>query len=96
MKYFSGNNGLILIEHGNGLFIDSYSLWTRELIEHWEKDFYPDNWNSVDIHRIEFYSNHYLAMNVEVDNGKDILDLFIYFRNIRHLRQMRMFISFII
>ncbi len=50
MKYFSGNNGLVLIKNGNGSFIDTYSLKTMELIKHWKKDFYPDNQNSIDIH----------------------------------------------
>jgi hypothetical protein len=39
MEYVSLKNDLVLIKHGNGLFIDSYSLWTMELIEHLEKDF---------------------------------------------------------
>ncbi len=78
MKYFSGNNGLILIEHGNGSFIDNYSLKTMELIKHWKKDFYPDNRNSIVIHRIEFYSNYYLAINVEVNDEK-IFWIYLFF-----------------
>jgi hypothetical protein len=87
MKYLSANNDLILIKHGNGLLIDSYSLQTIELIKHREKDFYPDNGHSIDIHRIEFYSNYYFAMNVEVNDEEDILDLF-FFSNIQPMRQM--------
>ncbi|CAF3928253.1 unnamed protein product, partial [Rotaria sp. Silwood1] len=48
-----------------------------ELIKRWsKKDFYPDNENTIDIHRIELYSNIYLAMNVEINDDNDVLDLF--------------------
>ncbi len=88
MKYLSVNNDIMLIKHGNGLFIDNYSLKTMELIQRWtKKDFYSDNENTIDIHRIEFYSNYYLAMNVEINDEKDVLDLFI-FSNIQHIRRI--------
>lgn len=88
MKYLSVNNDLMLIKHGNGLFIDNYSLKTMELIKRWiKKDFYPNIENTIDIHRIEFYSNYYLAMNVEINDEKDVLDLFI-FSNIQHIRRI--------
>ena len=89
MKYLSVNNDIMLIKHGNGLFIDNYSLKTMELIRRWtKKDFYPnDDDKNIDIHRIEFYSNYYLAMNVEINDEKDVLDLFI-FSNIQHIRRI--------
>ncbi len=33
IKYLSVNNDLMLIKHGNGLFIDNYSLTLMELIK---------------------------------------------------------------
>jgi len=88
MKYLSINNDLMLIKHGNGIFIDSYSLKTMELIKHLtKKDFYLNDENIIDIHRIEFYSNFYLAMNIEINDEKNLLDLFT-FPNIQHIRRL--------
>jgi len=89
MKYLSVNNDLMLIKHGNGLFLDNYSLKKMELIKRWiKKDFYlDDDDNTIDIHRIEFDSNFYLAMNVEINDEKNVLDLFT-FPNIQHLRRL--------
>jgi hypothetical protein len=89
MKYLSINNDLMLIKHGNGVFIDSYSLKTMELIKHWiKKDFYSDDDDdTIDIHRIEFYSNIYLAMNIEINDEKNLLDLFT-FPNIQHIKRL--------
>ncbi len=88
MKYLSINNHFMLIKHGNGLFIDKYSLKTMELIKRWSKsDFYGDEENTIDIHRIEFYSNSYLAMNIEINDENNVLDLFI-FPNIQHIRRL--------
>jgi len=88
MKYLSINNDLMLIKHGNGVFIDSYSLKTMELMKHWtKKDFYLNDENIIDIHRIEFYSNFYLAMNIEINDEKNLLDLFT-FPNIQHIRRL--------
>ncbi|CAF3292747.1 unnamed protein product [Rotaria socialis] len=88
MKYISINNDILLIKHGHGLFVDSYSLEKMELIKRWTKnDFYPDTENTIYIHRIELYSNFCLAMNVEIDEDNDVLDLFI-FPNMQHLRRI--------
>ncbi|CAF0774813.1 unnamed protein product [Rotaria sordida] len=88
MKYISVNNDLLLIKHGHGLFIDNYSLEKMELLKRWSKqDFYPNNENTIDIHRIELYSNFYLAMNVEINDDNDVLDLFIV-PNIQHIRRL--------
>jgi len=89
MKYLSINNDLMLIKHGNGLFIDNYSLNTMELIKQWtKKDFYydDDDENLIDIHRIEFYSNFYLALNIEINDEENFLDLFS-FPNIQHIKR---------
>lgn len=90
MKYLSVNNDLMLIKYGDGVLIENYSLKTMELIQHWrKKDFYPntDEQMNIQIHRIEFYSNYYLAMNVEINDEKDVLDFFI-FSNIQHIRRI--------
>lgn len=88
MKYITVNNDIILIKHGDGLFIDSYSLEKMELIKRWTKnDFYPGVESTIYIHRIELYSNFYLAMNVEIDDDNDVLDLFI-FPNMQHVRRL--------
>jgi hypothetical protein len=88
MKYLSVNNDLMLIKHGNGLFIENYSLKEMKLIQRWKKkDFYTNNEDIIDIHRIEFSSNFYLAMNVEINDEKDVLDLFL-FPNIQHIRRL--------
>lgn len=89
MKYLSVNNDLMLIKYGDGVLIENYSLKTMELIQHWHKeDFYPnDEQMTIEIHRIEFYSNYYLAMNVEMNDEKDVLDFFI-FSNIQHIRRI--------
>ncbi|CAM4750820.1 unnamed protein product [Rotaria magnacalcarata] len=73
MKYISINNDILLIKHGHGLFVDSYSLEKMKLIKRWTKnDFYPDTENTIYIHRIELYSNFCLAMNVEIDEDNDV------------------------
>jgi hypothetical protein len=88
MKSISVNNDLMLIKHGNGLFIDNYSLKKMELINRWTKnDFYPDAENPINIHRVEFYSNVYLAMNVELNDDNNVLDLFIY-PDMQHIRRL--------
>ena len=59
-----------------------------ELIKRWTKnDFYPAEDKPIDIHRIEFYANFYLAMNVEINDDQDVLDFFI-FPNIQHIRRI--------
>ncbi|CAF0762555.1 unnamed protein product [Adineta steineri] len=88
MKYLTINNDVMLIKHSNGSFIDKYSLKTMELIKRWTKnDFYVDDENTIDINRIEFYSNSYLAMNTEINDEMNVLDLFI-FPTIQHIRRL--------
>ena len=89
MKYITVKNNLILIKHGNGIFIDKYSLETMQLIKRWSKNnFYTfDNEDEINIHRIEFYSNFYLAMNIEINEDKNVLDLFIL-SHIQHIRRL--------
>jgi hypothetical protein len=57
-----------------------------------KKDFYPDNENSIDIHRIEFYSNYYLTMNVEINDEKYVLDLFIFLQIFNICNELKMLI----
>ncbi|UJR35141.1 hypothetical protein I4U23_027912 [Adineta vaga] len=88
MKYLTLNNDLMLIKHGNGLFIDKYSLKSMELLKRWSKtDFYPNDESLVDIHRLEFSSNFYLVMNVEINDETNVLDLFI-FPTLQHIRRL--------
>lgn len=90
MKYLSINNDLMLIKYSDGILIENYSLKTMELIQRWQKkDFYPEDDEQINIaiHRIEFYSNYYLAMNVEINEEYDVLDFFI-FSNIQHIRRI--------
>ena len=91
MQYLSINNDLMLIKYGDGILIENYSLKTMDLVQHWQKkDFYPEDNEqqmNIAIHRIEFYSNYYLAMNVEINEEYDVLDFFI-FSNIQHIRRI--------
>ena len=88
MKYLTLNNDLMLIKHGSGVFIDKYSLKTMELLKRWQKtDFYSDDDSSLEIHRLEFSSNFYLVMNVEINDELNVLDLFI-FPTLQHIRRL--------
>ncbi|CAF1631681.1 unnamed protein product [Adineta ricciae] len=88
MKYLTLNNDLMLIKHGSGIFIDKYSLKTMELLKRWQKtDFYSNDDNSLEIHRLEFSSNFYLVMNVEINDELNVLDLFIL-PTLQHIRRL--------
>jgi len=88
MKYLSIQNDLMLIKHSNGTFIEYYSLKNFQLLKQWKKEeFYRENHSNISIHRIEFDANYNLAMNVEIDEEIDYLDLFS-FPDLQHLRRL--------
>lgn len=88
MKYLSVQHDSMLIKHGNGVVIDFYSLKKLELIHRWSKsDFYKFDDVQVDIHRIEFYSNSFLAMNVELNEENDVIDIFLL-PQLQHVRRI--------
>ena len=88
MKHISVNNEFMIIKHGQGSTIDYYSMKTMQSIKRWSKrDFYPSDDDSMAIHRIELYSNSYLAMNVELNDENDVIDLFVL-PDLQHIRRL--------
>ena len=88
MKSLCLDQDWMLIKHGSGSWIDYYSLKTFDLLKRWSKtDFYAYEQTTVEIHRMELYSNVYLAMNVELNEDTDVLDLFLL-PNLQHVRRV--------
>ena len=88
MKYMSVYQQKLLIKHGNGVVIDFYSLKTFELVRRWsKKDFYDCDDTQFEIHRIELYTDSNLAMNVEINEERNVLDLFSLI-NLQHIRRI--------